>query len=285
MIGINVDGWEWKRLHDEMLDFSPYFIDGDYSNFGPSLNAQIIGCSINNIIKWYEFNNLATSSSSLARRVIGEELKNSVHICHDLIYQTMCGSPSGCALTVHINSLVNSYYVRLAYLGLAKEFAPEHYNLSSYSLNVKLFVYGDDLIMSVKPAIIGWFNNVNIAEFYSRYNIRYTSADKSDTITPYRTVSQVSFLKRKFVRLREYILAELDVASVEDCANWVWKSLDLRESTLVNCRAACELAYGRGRSEYVRIVSAMREAYNRQGVSLKLPTWEELHYRIWNKQM
>lgn len=285
MIGINVDGWEWKRLRDVMLDFSPFFLDGDYSNFGPSLNATIVGKSIQNIMKWYEFNNLASSRTSLARVAIGEELRNSVHICHDLIYQTLCGSPSGCALTVYVNSLVNSYYVRLAFLGLAREHAPEYYDLSFFTKFVKVFVYGDDLIMSVKPQIIDWYNNVNIAEYFAKYNINYTSADKGDKIIPYKTVTEVSFLKRKFVDIGEYVLAELDVASVEDCVNWVWKSPDIRESTLVNCRAACELAYGRGKEEYVRIVQTIRNAYNRIGVTVKLPTWEELHYRIWSKQM
>lgn len=99
-------------------------------------------------------------------------------------------NPSGHPLTVIVNSLANSLYMRYCYRVLNP-----HNTCSDFQKNVALMTYGDDNVMGVHPRA-AWFNHTAIQEALSNVGIRYTMADKEAESVPYLNIKDVSFLKR-----------------------------------------------------------------------------------------
>jgi len=88
-------------------------------------------------------------------------------------------NPSGWPLTVILNGIVNSLYMRYAYFHLnpAKE-------VRSFKKNVALMTYGDDNSAGVS-ASAPWFNHTAISEVLSGIGVKYTMADKKTESVPY----------------------------------------------------------------------------------------------------
>jgi hypothetical protein len=105
----------------------------------------------------------------------------------DLI--TFYGSnPSGHPLTVIINSLVNSIYVRYAYIRAGGD-------VSNFRKHVALITYGDDNAMGVSEEC-EFFNHTVIADHLGAIGITYTMPDKESDSVPFVNIAEVSFLKR-----------------------------------------------------------------------------------------
>jgi hypothetical protein len=101
-------------------------------------------------------------------------------------------NPSGHPLTVIINSIVNSLYMRFAWFSLKpKNFAGKFHE------HVHLMTYGDDNIMGVSREA-SWFNHTAISDVLSSSGVIYTMADKEQKSVPFLHISQTSFLKRSF---------------------------------------------------------------------------------------
>lgn len=199
----------------------------------------------------------------------------------NVIYSTCGGAPSGNPLTVIINSLVNCLYVRMAWKSITG------LPMSDFRNYVRLVTYGDDLIMSVKECVIEKFNNQTLQNFFDQYDVKYTDIDKGDgTIRKYCSISEASFLKRTWIphptRPTQF-LACAEIASIEDCANWIRDCPDKILATEINATTCCDIAYSRGKEYHSMVVSRVREAWARRVLSkskgyqpLKIRTWDEL---------
>jgi hypothetical protein len=147
----------------------------------------------------------------------------------DLI-QFFGSNPSGHPLTVIINCLVNSLYMRYAYT-LAN---PEK-TCKTFKQHVNLMTYGDDNIMGISKDA-PWFNHTSISDCLATIGVTYTMADKTAQSIPYINISETSFLKRKFIfdPTLKRIVAPLDEESIERSLT-VWvrsKSITEEEQAL-----------------------------------------------------
>jgi hypothetical protein len=118
--------------------------------------------------------------------------------------------PSGQPLTVIINCIVNSLYMRYCYMKVEREFLgrqmqtvpdTKEFNLAilaCFQKHVALLTYGDDNALNVHAAV-PHFNHTTIAHVLSTINVKYTMADKESESVPYIHIDDVSFLKRKWV--------------------------------------------------------------------------------------
>jgi hypothetical protein len=107
-------------------------------------------------------------------------------------YVVFLGSnPSGHPLTVIINSIANSLYMRYCYTSLN----PLVKSCKTFRLHVNLFTYGDDNIMGVHR-LCNWFNHTAIVATLDFVNITYTMADKEAPSEPFIHIDNASFLKR-----------------------------------------------------------------------------------------
>ncbi len=118
--------------------------------------------------------------------------------------------PSGQPLTVIVNCIVNSLYMRYCYLKTEREqlakqqpFVPDtpafNMNILSYfQCRVALLTYGDDNALNVSKKV-PHFNHTSISKVLATINVKYTMADKESESVPYIHINDVSFLKRKWV--------------------------------------------------------------------------------------
>jgi hypothetical protein len=123
----------------------------------------------------------------------------------------MGSNPSGHPLTVIVNSLVNSLYMRYVY----RQVAPQE-EKNRFKDNVHLYTYGDDNIMGVRKGY-DWFNHTVISQKLALIGVEYTMADKESESVPFIDIDDASFLKRKWRYDEEVgaMMATLEEASIE----------------------------------------------------------------------
>jgi hypothetical protein len=109
----------------------------------------------------------------------------------DLV-QFFGSNPSGHPLTVIVNGLCNSLYMRYCY-SLAN---PLH-EVDSFRSNVALITYGDDNIMGVSSEIT-WFDHTVLQDALLSIDVIYTMADKNAESVPFISIHDAGFLKRSW---------------------------------------------------------------------------------------
>ena len=147
---------------------------------------------------WDIFIDLARESGNFSEDAIRAMITLKVENCYaltnffgDLLYLNGT-NPSGHSLTVDINSVVNSLYIRIAWIMIVG-------SMEGFDDNVRLITYGDDNVVSVSPAYQDCFNLVSVSEALARVGVIYGDASKSGIIRKFSPMEEVSFLKRTFV--------------------------------------------------------------------------------------
>lgn len=206
-VGINAHGPEWNELAQIITKFGiDRMVAGDYADYDSTMPASIMFAAFKIII-----NMARRAGYSEDQIVIMEGL--ATETCYPIYeyngeYVQISGSnPSGHPLTVFINSMCNSIYMRYAYYHIYP------YNgIELFQDYVSLMTYGDDNIMSVsteRPE----FNHTRISEVLADSDIKYTMADKTAISRPFIHLNETSFLKRAFVYSNEF---KMYVAPIEE---------------------------------------------------------------------
>lgn len=192
--GMNHASSQWGRLYKYLTQHcTNTIVAGDYKSFDKRMSPVAIQMAFD-IIK-----SLCAASGNYTemdlKMIEGIKMDTAFPLVDyngDLV-QFHGSNPSGHPLTVVINSLVNSLYIRYCYrvLNPQKE-------VSNFRANVNLMTYGDDNIMGVSP-MIPWFNHTSISEVLASVEIIYTMADKKSTSVPYISIEDATFLNRKWV--------------------------------------------------------------------------------------
>jgi hypothetical protein len=191
--GIVAQSSDWEHLYKYITQFGDdMIIAGDYRKFDKTMPAEFILQAFDILRYVCELSGNYTQEQ--LRVIEGIAVDTAYALCDfngDLI-QFYGGNPSGHALTVIINGLVNSLYMRYAYRVLNPDKI-----CSTFKENVSLMTYGDDNLMGVSRNI-PWFNHTSISELFATYGLGYTMADKDAMSIPYIHISDASFLKRGF---------------------------------------------------------------------------------------
>jgi len=184
---------EWGHIYEYLCAFGQdRIVAGDFKSFDKKMGSAFI------LYAYYIIAQIAERAGSHTDEIrsimaIGEDTAFSfVDFDGDLI-MFFGTNPSGHPLTVIINSLVNSLYMRYAY---AKA-NPNGTDCSDFQDNVHLYTYGDDNIMGVSK-MTPWFNHTAIQKEMSNIGVTYTMADKEAISVPYINIADTSFLKRKW---------------------------------------------------------------------------------------
>lgn len=178
------------------------------------------------------------------------------------------------------NSLVNILYVLMAWMAITGKDCME------FEENTCLYVYGDDLIMSVTDKYADIFNAVSLSEWFALYKLKFTDVNKTGEIVAYRSLYECDFLKRRFLPhpIRNFqFLASLDDVSCESCVNWIRKCPDRRLATIGNCKQALELAYSRGSKYYDWLRDRIECNLAKLGVYEMFLTWDEIDARVFDQ--
>lgn len=221
-VGCNAYGPEWTVLVEHMNKHGPdRTIAGDYSAFDSKMGIQMTQAAfriIYNICEWagYDHDDL------MILRGISTDICFPIYEYNGEYIGMIGTNPSGNSLTVIINSMVNSMYMRYAYYDI---FWSKSGQLPPFNEVVSLLCYGDDNKMSVKEGY-DEFNHTSVSESLSAINVVYTMADKQAESVPFINTSQASFLKRGAVwcdEIKAY-KAPLEEASICKSLHTVCKS-------------------------------------------------------------
>lgn len=263
-VGINVWSREWDALAQHLLNNSEFMIDGDFKEFDGTLMDQVMWeiCDI--------LDSLYNDGNTKIRRNLWYHAVYATRACRGIVYQTTHGLPSGFIATAEANSLYVNIIFRCVYLELARAHDSNSDSMHAYNRNVRLVAYGDDNILSIKKHILDWFNMNTVIEQMKRYGLTYTPADKGSTVVAYKSIEDISFLKRYFRRVPSIrgdtpiYMCPADLESRLEMLNWTknTKSSSEVEEALVIGDVIKELAmHGTDvYNEWVpRIVKAARE--------------------------
>lgn len=189
---------------------------------------------------------------------------------------------SGHPLTVIINGLVNSLYMRYSYIVLN----PQR-RVDDFQNNVALLTYGDDNVMGVSDNA-PFFNHTSIQTVMANHTITYTMADKESASVPYIHISTVAFLKRYWVYspdLKDYA-CPLELDSIEKSL-MVWiPSSDLFEhaQTVESVRTALREYFYWGRKTFdhkkIELTKVLKTLGVFEYLVEPLPTFDEL-VEVW----
>lgn len=184
---------EWTHIRSYLTQFGEdRMVAGDYGKFDKHMIADFIRAAYHIIAQVHKH---AGFSDDAIREIycIGEDTAFPVCFINGDLVEFYGTNPSGHPLTVIINSLVNSLYMRYCYMTLnpLKE-------VRSFKKNVSLFTYGDDNVCGVSTAA-PWFNHTAIQREMANIGVEYTMADKEAASVPFINIRDISFLKRRWV--------------------------------------------------------------------------------------
>lgn len=210
-VGINAHGPEWTQLTRHVRRYGDTrVIAGDYKHYDANMSPNITLMSMRLLRDIAEWAGYSPDQLKIMDGVATE-------ICYPLYeyngdFISVFGSnPSGQPLTVYLNNIANSLYLRYAYYAI--------YGVSfqvPFQDVVSVMCYGDDNIMSVKDGYKE-FNHTSVATQLAKVGITYTMADKESESIPYIHADQANFLKRSAVwveDLKQYF-APLETDSIE----------------------------------------------------------------------
>lgn len=211
-VGVNCYSTEWehsaKRLLEVVAGDKPCMIAGDYSGFDGSITTQIERAILGMINRWYN-----NPPDNIIRDVLWEEVCASRHIYDSVIYQWSGKNPSGCFMTTILNTLVNAILIVYSFVRAhLKQVDASIVDEASYHSaiaealalakdHLRYLCYGDDNLIAVSEKVNVMFNQQTFTGLLAEVGYKYTVESKdSSVVDPVRPISEVSFLKRGFVK-------------------------------------------------------------------------------------
>lgn len=268
-VGIDPESLEWHRLAGLLLSTSDIGFAGDFSNYDGSLMPEVMSGIMDIINEWYGFDDF-----NLERNAIADEWIHTLITCMNLVYMKHTGNPSGCPLTVVINTIANYVYMLYAWLQLAP---PELRDGVFFDSHVKMFAYGDDNILAVRPSCIPFFNMQTVSDVLRGFGQKYTSPSKDEAHYESQPVLDFTFLKRKFAHVdhsSKLTVAQLDQNSILEMINWVRKSDDPVGALRANVNTAMRFAFFYGSSWYNRLRSKIMNALREKRIPIVIPSYQ-----------
>jgi hypothetical protein len=245
MIGINPYK-EWLTLYNKLISFDNVF-DGDVSKWDGCMNSQMQQVCVDVIVKAFEGNSMDRTIMEFLLRNVTENFI----LVNDDLYKTTHSMPSGCFLTAVFNSLVNIGYIACAYYRVNKLKNVE-VNSMSFWKHVFPGVYGDDQIVGCSKD--SNLDAIIMRDFFKSLGMDYTSATKDIISSPYGTINDVSFLKRKFRYDSDLltIVCPLDTSTIYSSLSWVDSKKIMRDVLFDKINAFQREIFLWGRETYLQ---------------------------------
>lgn len=284
--GTVAQSYEWHEMYNYITKYGKHrVVAGDYKAFDKRMSPVFILAAFDILHDLCELSGNYSDEDLRAIRGIAEDTAFPLVDFNGDLVQFYGSNPSGHPLTVIINSLVNSLYMRYAYRILNPRC-----EVSSFRSNVSLMTYGDDNIMSVSENA-PWYNHTSVALAFKTMGIVYTMPDKEAESVPYIDISQASFLKRSW-RMDADIgafLAPLDHDSIEKML-MVWtrsKQISQEEQALAVITTAAREYFYYGHEVYSQKLSLLSDLLVKLDIcDWILPdtflTFEQLRKQFWD---
>lgn len=279
--GLVAQSDEWDNLYHHLTKHgADRMIAGDFAAFDKNMISAFM----------LEAFHILIQICKRSGNYTDEDLKIMYGISYDISFPMIdlngdllrlwCSNPSGHPLTVIINCLVNSLYMRYAYY-----MSNPLHEAKTFKTNVVLATYGDDNVLNVSKNI-NWFNHTSIQNKLSEIGITYTMADKIQQSIPFIHMNDVTFLKRRW-RYDEDVkkfLCPLEFDSIEKQL-MVWtrsKNVSKEEQGIDIIQSVCREWWFYGKDKFNHNSLKMQQLVADLGWQLWIkestfPTWEQLY--------
>lgn len=243
--GINPVSVEWHKLALMLKSKGAKCIAGDYKQWDGWAPTRGYESFYEAALSWYELHwdeivlegrnivqGVALSFDEYSQffRNMVQDVISHVHLCNKkiddemymLFYLVTNGLPSGCPSTANTNSACNLWAIAYCYFEIFA--GTEMATVEKFFDNVYAIFYGDDIAMNISDSIIEWFNQLTLTEAMKRnFNLTFTDEAKTGDIVAYRTLNDITFLKRSFKFNPDIQLytAPLPEDLLLDILNWV----------------------------------------------------------------
>lgn len=282
--GIVAQSLEWAELYQYLTFFSLIkMIAGDYGKFDRVMPPPVILGAFRVL---YDIAERAGYSQNdlLVLQGIALDIAYALVDFNGDLMMFFGSNPSGQALTVVINGLANSGYMRYAYMILR----PVGFNRPFKSC-VNMITYGDDMVANVDPSI-PWFNHTAIQTVLSGVGITFTMADKESESKPYITIDECTFLKRSWRHDPDIgaVVGPLDHSSISKmlmvCVRSKNVSPQAHAVEVISTALREYFFYGKSEFEMRRVM--FQEVIAKHDLQSyvedsTLPTWEDLYDAFW----
>jgi hypothetical protein len=271
-VGVDTDSPTWTELEKFVRKYgADRIIAGDYKSFDGQMSPKVMGMAFKLLIKVADWSGHYDDEDLVIMRGIATEICSPLYDFHGILIQVFGSNPSGHPLTVIINSLVNSLYLRYCYYSIhSKKWFKS--KLPLFHKVVAALTYGDDNKMGVAKGY-EWFNHTAIANELGECGIVYTMADKEAASVPFIHADDASFLKHYAVWDDELKLyrAPIEEASIQKMLHTHMSSKFLTKEeqageAITNAAAAY---FQFGRETYTKRIAQLAEVASECHVPLK----------------
>lgn len=188
--GTVCQGPEWGQIYTYLTRHGDnQIVAGDYKKYDKRMCPDIMMQAFRILMQIAELAGFSEEDLLIMKGIAVDTCYPVMDFNGELI-QFYGSNPSGQPLTVHINCIVNSLYMRYTYSLLVSK------PLSDFKRYVSLMTYGDDNAMGISPVISSKFNHTSISNALASVDVVYTMADKDSESVPLINIKDISFLKR-----------------------------------------------------------------------------------------
>lgn len=280
--GMNCNSCQWEHLYKYLTKFGEdRLVAGDYAKFDKRMSPMFILAAFDVIIEILVAAKRDPMDIQFVRCMANDVAYPLTDVQGDYV-EFFGSNPSGHALTVIINCLVNALYMRYCY----HELNPEH-RVDTFKDHVALITYGDDNAQGVSSGA-PWYNHTSISNMLAKFDVVYTMADKESASVPYIHIDEVSFLKRTFRIVDGRMACPLEWSSIDKMltACVASRSVCPEEQSIQSMRSAVGEFFQYGREVFDKNVSLMKEIVEECGLQAfvtksTFPSYlelEEAHY-------
>jgi hypothetical protein len=302
-IGLNACSADWDVIGQVVHDPDRRVFDADYSGFDKTIPIDVMHAVCSCCVILMRGCGYTPADIRVAETLFSDMAYARIFI-DGLVLIMNRGNPSGNPGTTLFNTLANMILYRCSWYAYQYDvihgplkFGPSrsrmpYMELLDFTKYCKLSTYGDDSVCSVLAGCD--FNGVIMGKYCALFGMKYTNADKGDTLAAYTDPHKVTFLKRGMVDAlltkpgtRPVYLAPLDKASIFKSLVFSRKSVEHPLFVLSQCLVnACREFFHHGRAEFDkhrRIFNLIIEAHSDDTGCLRhfmpqdgLPTYESL---------
>lgn len=208
MAGLNCYGKGWEDLFYHLTrgeEHCDTMIFGDFKAFDKQMSCVMVFYAFWILSELNRASGNFTEEDFLIQRGLATDICYPYVNFNGDVAMLFGSNSSGHPLTVIVNSIVNSMYMRLCY---ARIFPQE--SLSNFKRDVRLATLGDDNVMS---SVRDEFNHTSVQKVLASLRIEYTMPDKKRLSVPFVSIFDYDFLKRKFVKFEQHVLAPIELES------------------------------------------------------------------------
>jgi hypothetical protein len=284
-VGVDVESPQWTTFMQHVRKFGEdRIIAGDYKSFDGRMSPKFMASAFKILINIARLSGNYDSEDLEIMKGIATEICNPLYDFNGILVQVFGSNPSGHPLTVIINSIVNSLYLRYCYYKLhsKKWFGGK---LPLFREVVAALTYGDDNVMGVKHGF-EWFNHTAIADELAECGITYTMADKEAKSVPFIRAGEASFLKHYAVWDDELKLfrAPIEEASIQKMLHCHLESdvLTDKEFAAEAITNAANAYFQFGKEVYATRVAQLAEVARKNGVPVRPEVFAPYEERIQN---